>query len=90
VGIPDRSIVPIYQTFGGGTWGAAGGGYRLPEAWELSRTIEIWRQLVPAPVFDYAYSWGSQRSDLALATSAPLLDVLEQNNRRQSVVTKRD
>jgi len=80
VGIPDSSVVPIYQTFGGGAWSAAGGGYRLPEAWELRRIVEIWSKLISTPVFDYAYSWGSQRSDMALGTSAPLLEVLGQHN----------
>jgi hypothetical protein len=80
IGIQDQSVVPIYQTFGGGSWSAAGGGYRLPEAWELRRIIEIWRNLISAPVFDYAYSWGTQRSDASLATSTPLLEVFAQQN----------
>jgi hypothetical protein len=31
-------------------------------------------------VFDYAYSWGSQRSDVSLADSADLKAVFDQHN----------
>jgi hypothetical protein len=80
IGISDAAVVPIYQTFGGGEWRSEGGGYRLPDPAELRRILDLWRERIAHPVFDYAYSWGTQKSDKALATSAPLLDVLKRHN----------
>jgi hypothetical protein len=42
--------------------------------------LERWNKLIPAPVFDYAYSWGSQRSDVSLADSSDLKAVFGQRN----------
>jgi hypothetical protein len=80
IGVKDAAIVPVYQTFGGGDWQAEGGGYRLPQASEMSRILQVWRERIPNPVFDYAYSWGSQKSDTALSDSAVLLDVFKRHN----------
>lgn len=81
-GIPLSRITPTYQAFGGGTWSSdGGGGYRMPTAAEMSSMLERWGQLVPNPVFDYAYSWGVQRSDTALGQSAELQNVFRQHNR---------
>jgi hypothetical protein len=46
----------------------------------LQVMLERWNKLIPAPVFDYAYSWGSQRSDVSLAHSADLKAVFGQRN----------
>jgi len=69
-GVPLVDIVPVYQAFGGGTWADDGGGqYLMPTSAEESEILATWGSLVPAPVFDYAYSWGSQDSDTALTDS---------------------
>ena len=80
-GIPDKAIVPMYQTFGGGTWRTdSGGRYRMPRPDEMKRMLRIWTELTPAPAFDYAYSWGSQRSDDALGGSPALQSVFREQN----------
>ncbi len=81
-GIPDQAIVPIYQTFGGGTWRTdSGGRYRMPSPEELTRMFRVWAELTPAPVFDFAYSWGAQHSDDALSGSPALQSVFDEHNR---------
>ena len=80
-GIPLDRIVPTFQSFGGGEWRTdSGDAYRLPTPFELKVMLERWNKLAPAPVFDYAYSWGSQRSDVSLAASAGLKAVFVQHN----------
>jgi Carbohydrate binding domain len=72
-GWPQASIVPVYQAFGGGTETDGGGGHwRLPTAGELSTMLADWAAVVPTPVFDYAYSWGTQFGDSALVGAADL------------------
>ena len=72
-GISLADIVPVYQTFGGGTWADDGGGsYQLPTAAQEAAILSTWGSLVPTPVFDYAYSWGSQQSDQSLNGSPSL------------------
>ncbi len=72
-GIPAGSIVPVYQTFGGGGWSDDGGGqYTLPTDSQERQILSTWAQLVPHAAFDYAYSWGSQNSDQALENSGQL------------------
>ena len=85
-GIPRGRMIPVYQTFGGGTWkDEAGGKYTLPTARQLSEMLTRWAQLVPSPEFDYAYSWGSQRSDLALESSSELKEAFAIHNGTASV-----
>ena len=75
-GVPQGDIVPVFQAFGGGTWVDDGGGsYQLPTAAQEYAILSTWETVVPAPVFDYAYSWGSQRSDQSLAGSPSLQQV---------------
>lgn len=67
------SLVPVYQTFGGGTDSDdAGGHWVLPTAPQEDTILADWAAVVPTPVFDYAYSWGAQDSDVALSQVAPL------------------
>jgi hypothetical protein len=69
-GVPSSSIVPVFQAFGGGSWIDDGGGhYRLPTADQLKSMLAQWATLIPSPVFDFVYSWGSQRGDLALSAA---------------------
>jgi hypothetical protein len=81
-GIPRDRIVPIYQTFGGGRWSDGGGGrYVLPTAGQEQQILARWQALVPEAVFDYAYSWGSQRGDVALHSAFGLQRVFAMHNR---------
>lgn len=59
-GIPTSAMVPVFQTFGQ----SCNGGehkWRLPTSAELRTILGRWDKLVPAPAFDYAYSWDNQR-----------------------------
>jgi hypothetical protein len=81
-GIPQSAIVPVYQAFGGGNWRDDGGGkYILPSANQIQQMLDRWATLVPAPVFDYAYSWGSQRGDDALESAPQLHAVFARHNK---------
>lgn len=81
-GVPRAKIVPVYQTFGCGAWRSEGvGAYRMPTVEELRIMLKRWSALAPAPVFDYAYSWGSQKNDLALESSGDLKNVISAHNR---------
>lgn len=80
-GIPRARLVPVYQAFGGGRWrDGQGGRFTLPTAAQLRALLAQWRALISAPVFDYAYSWGSQRGDRALENSADLQAVFLSHN----------
>ena len=80
-GWPQRSIVPVYQAFGGGTENDGGGGHwSLPTAAEEAAMLADWSGVVPTPVFDYAYSWGTQFGDTALSESASLQAVFTAKN----------
>ena len=80
-GIPRDSIVPVYQAFGGGGYSDDGGGqYTLPTASQEEQILAVWGALVPNPVFDYAYSWGTQNSDQALEDSPALQAVFSAHN----------
>jgi hypothetical protein len=80
-GIPLADIVPVYQAFGGGAWVDDGGGsYQLPTAAQESAILATWGSLVPTPVFDYAYSWGTQNGDQPLAASPSLQSVFLARN----------
>jgi hypothetical protein len=80
-GIPRDRIVPVYQTFGGGTWTDDGGAsYALPSAAQETELLAMWKSVVPAPFFDYAYSWGSQHKDRALGQTPTLQAVLRKHN----------
>ncbi len=81
-GIPSSIIVPVYQTFGGGGWMDDGGGkYVLPSASQMQEMLDRWGRIIPAPELDFAYSWGSQRSDEALEGSPDLQRVFAAHNR---------
>jgi hypothetical protein len=83
-GIPRARMVPVYQSFGGGSWSDGDGGeYRLPTAAQSRAMLAQWRALIPAPPFDYAYSWGVQRGDRALVNSPDLQNVFLNHNRNR-------
>ncbi len=75
-GWPRTSIVPVYQTFGGGGYS----NWVLPSAVQERRMLAAWAAVIPAPKFDYAYSWGPQRGDRALSQSRPLRAVFKAKN----------
>lgn len=80
-GIPRSKIIPVYQAFGGGNWGDdRGGKYLLPSEKQIDQIFARWEKMVPAPVFDFAYSWGSQRSDQALENSPDLQAAFARHN----------
>jgi hypothetical protein len=80
-GVPRDSMVPVYQAFGGGNWVDDGGGqYALPTVSQLQEILARWGALVPTPVFDFAYSWGSQDADKALEGSPVLQEVFRLRN----------
>lgn len=83
-GIPAAVIVPVFQTFGGGTWVDDGdGSYLMPTPEQATRLLQEWAKVIPHPVFDYAYSWGSQRGDTALGLGSPALQqVFATHNRK--------
>lgn len=84
-GIPQAAIVPVYQTFGLGSWSDDGGGkYAVPTADQLTNILSVWAGLVPSPPFDYAYSYGVQNGDQALATLPQLQPVMQQHNQGAS------
>lgn len=74
-GIPLDRIVPVYQAFGGGNWktrtGAAADVYVLPTPDQAKQIFARWATYSPAPVFDFAYAWGSQNGDTKLGSASP-------------------
>ncbi|MBZ9711080.1 calcium-binding protein [Mesorhizobium sp. B2-1-8] len=86
-GIPASKIVPVYQTFGGGTWITdTDGKYVLPSASQEQTMMDHWAKLVPSPAFDYAYAWGSQQGDTALGASPALRAFFLQHNQSVDAV----
>ena len=84
-GIPRNQMVPVYQTFGGGEWkDELGGKYTMPTSAQLKEMLARWGALIGKPQFDFAYSWGSQRSDLALEGSEELQQTVSFHNRTSS------
>jgi hypothetical protein len=80
-GIPQASIVPVLQTFGGGNWvDDSGGHYVMPSAAQEQQMLAHWAALTPNPAFDYAYAWGSQNGDQSLSSSQALQNVFLQHN----------
>jgi hypothetical protein len=75
-GIPQSGIVPIYQAFGGGGYST----YILPTAAQEQQILTTWGSVIPAPAFDYAYSWGAQNGDTAISTDPALQAVFAAHN----------
>ncbi|HEV7210052.1 MAG TPA: hypothetical protein VGN54_15095 [Mycobacteriales bacterium] len=82
-GIPQSAIVPVYQAFGGGEWVDDGGGrYLQPTPAQAIAIFQEWARFIPHPSFDYVYSWGVQRNDVALGVAPPSLqEVFSAHNR---------
>jgi hypothetical protein len=80
-GWPLSSLVPVYQAFGGGTQtDDAGGQWVLPTAAQEDTILADWAAVVPTPVFDYAFSWGSQSGDAALSQAPTLQSIFLAKN----------
>lgn len=60
-GVPPSAVVPVYQSFGQAV-PAQGGYYRIPSASELQQLYDRWASLLPNPVLDYHYTYGTQPS----------------------------
>lgn len=87
-GIPLEKIVPGYQTFGGGSWSDGDGGrYAVPSDVHEKAILASWASVIGRPVFDYAYSWGSQRGDKALENSPDLRAVFAGHNAANAKVS---
>jgi hypothetical protein len=81
-GIPYSQMVPFYQSFGGGDWKDGDGGkYLMPTVEQTVRMLSRWKEHIAAPEFDAVYSWGSQRSDVALGSELALQEVFSAHNR---------
>jgi hypothetical protein len=61
-GTPVSAIVPVYQTFGQtcSSIPTDNRKWRMPTSSEMTQILARWDSLVPHPVFDDAYSWGTQ------------------------------
>lgn len=80
-GYPRAGLVPTFQAFGGGDWETNGGGhYLLPTLEQFTTILDRWAQVLPDPVFDYAYSWGVQEDDVALETAPHLQALMLKHN----------
>jgi hypothetical protein len=80
-GWPRASMVPVYQTFGGGNYPDDANGYWvLPTVAQERQILANWAAAIPNPKFDYAYSWGSQEGDTALGQSPALRAVFAAKN----------
>lgn len=83
-GYPRDKLVPTFQAFGGGNWETSGGGrYLLPTPEQFSEILARWREFLPAPVFDYTYSWGVQEGHEALETTPHLRAAILEHNERE-------
>lgn len=81
-GLPERKLVPVFQVFGQACAGVAEKSWRLPSAGELAQMLQLWDRLLPAPAFDFAYSWDEQPyySCPTLATSPELQALIGAHN----------
>jgi hypothetical protein len=68
--------VPVYQAFGGGGYSD----WILPTPAQEQQILSTWGSVVPAPAFDYAYSWGVQVGDTALSDDPALQAVFAAHN----------
>jgi hypothetical protein len=60
-GIPVSAIVPVFEAFGQeGRLDGKSIYYRTPTTTEFQDMLDLWKSLVPNPVFDFAYTWGIQ------------------------------
>lgn len=83
-GIPRNSMIPVYQAFGGGNYVTDGGGkYFLPSASQTKKLLSSWHKELPAPAFDFAYSWGVQERDKPLSKAPQSVkDVYKLHNKQ--------
>lgn len=79
VGWPQSALVPVFQAFGGGNWGG-GATWRLPTPVQEQQILALWAGVLPAPLFDYAYSWGQQNGDQSLSASRDLQSIFAAHN----------
>ena len=60
-GIPISAIVPVFQAFGQeGRLDGKSIYYRTPTTAEFQDMLNLWKSLVPNPIFDFVYTWGIQ------------------------------
>jgi len=60
-GIPVSAIVPVFQAFGQESrLDGKSVYYRTPTTKEFQDMLDLWKSLVPSPIFDFTYTWGIQ------------------------------
>jgi hypothetical protein len=85
-GIAASQIVPVYQAFGAGnSTDPDYTHYLLPTTAQEEQLLATWASVVPAAVFDFAYSWGQQESDATIATTPYLQTLFTQKNAGQTL-----
>jgi hypothetical protein len=67
-GIAQSIIVPTFQVFG------ASPAWVMPTPSQLQSILAEWAKLIPAPVFDYSYSWGCQGGSLSACLQSTSAD----------------
>jgi hypothetical protein len=84
-GIPASAIVPVYQAFGQeGRLDGKSAYYRTPTTAEFQDMLNLWKSLVPNPIFDFVYSWGIQCTE----SSCPAPQSLKNHPELQSLIKR--
>ncbi len=82
-GIPASSIVPVFEAFGQeGRLDGKSIYYRTPTTTEFQDMLNLWKSLVPNPVFDFTYTWGIQ----CTATTCPAPQCLKNHPELQVLI----
>jgi hypothetical protein len=72
-GIPVSAIVPVFEAFGQeDRLDGKSIYYRTPTTAEFQDMLDLWKSLVPNPVFDFAYTWGIQCTESSCPASQSL------------------
>jgi len=82
-GIPLSAIIPVFEAFGQeGRLDGKSIYYRTPTTAEFQEMLDLWKSLVPNPVFDFAYTWGIQ----CTASTCPAPQSLKNHPELQSLI----
>jgi len=82
-GIPTSAIVPVFHAFGQeGRLDGKSIYYRTPTTAEFQEMLDLWKSLLPNPIFDFAYTWGIQCTE----SSCPAPQGLKNHPELQSLI----
>jgi hypothetical protein len=82
-GIPTSAIIPVFEAFGQeGRLDGKSIFYRTPTVAEFQDMLNLWKSLVPNPVFDFVYTWGIQCTE----SSCPAPQSLKNHPELQSLI----